>query len=214
MLHRKAVDVFSLVKENTNEGFISFARAYGNTKWLHAPFLYLQQLALLRMRLFPLPWLKEKLYSPLTPDEIVERLKTVVHFTTSWSDLFWTKATAPFEGKLAHKSFSFQRATLARASYLPQITGRISSDQVQGGSTVLLCHRLGWAVLVLNSLWLLGIGLVTLFAGLVAGASSFFWMVLGLFVLSVLLFTVPFWLEVRKSRPMLMKLLKLQAVSE
>jgi hypothetical protein len=157
------------------------------------------------MRVFPL--LTEVFTSPLPPAELLRRV---------------AEATGPqgeFSGKVQANGFTISRVIDYRNSMLPRIDGHVSPGPA-GSSRLWLQHRLSVFTLVFGVIWLGGVGSVVLGMGLAllqgelqVTADSNIWPSLipvGMLAFGLLLFTVPFWLEVRKSRPQLVALLQLQ----
>jgi hypothetical protein len=95
----------------------------------------------------------------------------------------------------------------------PQITGWVEPALASRGSSVRLRHRLDPFTLVFGAVWLAGVGL----AALLVSASWIetgrftppFLIPFGMLAFGLLLFTIPFWLEVDKSLPLLVELLQL-----
>lgn len=159
------------------------------------------------MRVFPL--LTEVFTSPLPPAELLRRVAEAVG------------AERGFSGKVQASKFTISRVIDYRNSMLPRIDGYVTADPA-GGSRLWLQHRLSVFTLVFGVIWLGGVGSVVLGLGLAllrgeiqVTADSNIWPSLipvGMLVFGLLLFTVPFWAEVRKSRPQLVALLQLQNV--
>ena len=170
------------------------------------------------MRFFPS--LTETLTSPLPPAELLARVQLAAAppLKLSWAalvDQFKPNPVEPFRGTVAAGSFELQRVIYYRNSMLPRITGVVEPGP-GGGSTVRLRHQLHPFVLGFAGLWLGIVGLVALTFGAmwVSDRTELGWFALmpvGMLVGGVALFVLPFWYEVRKSRPLLMQLLLLEA---
>jgi hypothetical protein len=159
------------------------------------------------MRFFPA--LTEEFTSPLPPAELLRRLQAQV------------QQGRAFTGIVAASSFTISRVAEYRNSMLPRIRGAVAAGPA-GGSRLRLQHSLHPAVLAFAALWLGGVGSVVAAMGLALGQATFradqpalTWpdlIPVGMFVLGLLLFTVPFWVEVQQSRPRLIELLLLVPV--
>jgi hypothetical protein len=155
------------------------------------------------MRFFPT--LTEEFTSLLPPAELLRRLQAQV------------QQARAFTGTVAASSFTISRVAEYRNSMLPRIRGAVAAGPA-GGSRL----RLHPAVLAFAALWLGGVGSVVAAMGLALAQATFradqpalTWpdlIPVGMFVLGLLLFTVPFWVEVRQSRPRLIELLLLVPV--
>jgi len=157
------------------------------------------------MRFFPA--LTEYFTSPLPPAELLRRLQDSV------------QQAREFSGSVAGNQFTISRVIDYRNSMLPRISGEVSAGLTQG-SRLRLRHQLHPLVLAFAALWLSIVGSVVAGLGWALVQGSFravgkgsVWPSLipvGMFVVGVLLFTVPFWAEVRQSRPRLIELLRLE----
>ncbi|MGI4832700.1 MAG: hypothetical protein ACRYFK_04485 [Janthinobacterium lividum] len=157
-----------------------------------------------------LPYFSEEFTSPLSPAELLR----CVHDTV--------QAKREFRGTVSAAGFAISRVIDYRNSMLPRITGRVAAG-LAGGSRLYLTHELHPFALVIGGVWLLGVGSVVV--GLVPLLAKELWagrwreltgpdfIPLGMLAFGVLLLTVPFWLEVRQSRPRLLALLRLQAAA-
>lgn len=160
------------------------------------------------MRIFPS--LTEEFTSPLSPAELLHRVRDAV------------QAKRAFTGTVSAAGFLISRVIDYRNSMLPRIEGWVVADPA-GGSRLRLRHRLATFTLVFGAVWLLGVGSVVaaMLPLLAEAVRTGRWRELdgpafipvGMLVFGVLLLTVPFWLEVRQSRPRLPALLSLQAAS-
>jgi len=163
------------------------------------------------MRFFPS--ITEQFHSPLTPEQVAQQLRANLSPEFSWKDLFAAKSSAPFLGEVGNGSFAIQRVISYRNSWLPQIKGLVQPAISGPGSMIEVRHQLHPFVLVFTLCWLAATGLsaFTSLSLLLANRNfSFAALIpLGMFAFGLVLFTVPFWLEVRKSRPLLVQLLQL-----
>ncbi|MBO0358146.1 hypothetical protein J0X19_09340 [Hymenobacter sp. BT186] len=164
------------------------------------------------MRLYP--DITEQFYSPFAPTETLQRIEANLAPSFSWRDLFKSRSPAPFQGAVHFDSFEIQRVISYRNSWLPQIKGRVKLAQDGQGSIVTVRHKLHLFVLVFSSIWLLGVGVATISALWSCWATGIFTFakLIPMLMLSfgLTLFTVPFWLEVRQSRPLLIRILELK----
>lgn len=159
------------------------------------------------MRFFPA--LTEEFTSPLPPPELLRRLR---------DDMQTGRA---FTGTAGPTGFTISRVIDYRNSMLPRIEGWVVAGAA-GGSRLRLQHRLTTFTLVFGVVWLLVVGSVVLGmlpllaevvrAGRWREISGPDFIPVGMLLFGILLLTVPFWLEVRQSRPRLIELLHLQAV--
>lgn len=157
------------------------------------------------MRFFPA--LTEEFTSPLPPAELLRRVQASV------------QQQRDFTGTVQADRFLISRVIDYRNSMLPRIEGWVTAA-LGGGSRLRLHHRLAVFTLIFGAVWLLlvgGVALATLPALVQAGLAEQWTDVfgpslipLGMLAFGVLLLTVPFWLEVRQSRPRLLALLQLQ----
>lgn len=160
------------------------------------------------MRLFP--YLSEEFTSPLSPAELLH----CVHDTV--------QAKREFTGTVSGAGFTISRVIDYRNSMLPRIEGRVATGPA-GGSRLHLSHSLHPFTLAIGAVWLLGVGsfVASMVPPLVNVLRAGRWreltgpdfIPLGMLAFGVLLLTVPFWLEVRQSRPRLLALLHLQAAA-
>lgn len=160
------------------------------------------------MRFFPA--LPEEFTSPLPPAELLRRVQEAVLLRRD------------FTGTVTDNQFTISRIINYRNSMLPRIEGWVTAGP-GGGSYLRLRHQLHPFVLAFGALWLGGVGSVIGSMGLAMLRGSFqanvghlTWpdlIPLGMFAVGALLFTVPFWAEVRQSRPRLIELLRLELVA-
>lgn len=156
------------------------------------------------------PSLTEEFTSPLPPAELLHRVRDAV------------QARRDFTGTVSAAGFTISRVIDYRNSMLPRIEGWVVAHPA-GGSRLRLQHRLATFTLVFGAVWLLGVGSLVLgmlpllakvvWAGRWREISGPDFIPVGMLVFGLLLLTVPFWLEVRQSRPRLLALLNLQAAS-
>ncbi|WP_303312514.1 hypothetical protein [Hymenobacter sp. BT730] len=160
------------------------------------------------------PWVTEQFYTPLSPEELLQRLQENTAPRLTWFKIFSFKPLKPFLGTVEINSFDIQRVIRYKNSWLPQIKGKIEPHQSNGGSLVLLRHHLHYSVLVFCIIWqaVVGFSVVSSIGNLLTTGklNQELLSTLGMFAFGLILFTVPFWLEVQQSRPMLIKLLKLE----
>lgn len=164
-----------------------------------------------------IPWFTEEFRSPLPPAELLAQVQQATVPPLGWRDLFKKQPDLPFRGRVNAKGFEISRVITGRNSMLPQITGWVEPDHTVG-SRLRLRHRLHPLVLGLAVLWLCfvsmsGLG-VSSFWLLVKHFDPAFLLPLGVLLVGLVLFSVPFWLEVRKSRPLLIDLLRLELVPQ
>ncbi|WP_223649425.1 hypothetical protein [Hymenobacter psoromatis] len=155
--------------------------------------------------------LTEEFTSPLPPAELLRRVRDSV------------QQRRDFTGRVGTTGFAVEQIINYRNSFLPRIEGWVAVG-LAGGSRLRLRHRLSPFVLVFGVLWLGVVGSVAAAMGLdlVQGnfrtnLGEFGWPALipvGMLLVGLLLFTVPFWAEVRQSRPLLVAQLQLQATPE
>ena len=156
------------------------------------------------MRFFPS--LTENFTSPLPPTELLGHVQDCV------------QQARDFSGRVTGNQFTISRVIAYRNSMLPRINGAVMAGP-GGGSCLHLQHSLHPFVLAFAALWLGGLGclvaelglglLVGLFGANVGRPGWPDLIPVGMFVVGLLLFTVPFWAEVRQSRPRLIELLRL-----
>jgi len=160
------------------------------------------------MRWFP--DLLEEFTSPLPPAELLRRVQASV------------QPTGDFAGKVTATQFSIRRVIAYRNGMLPRITGEVSAGP-GGGSRLRLRHRLPLFTRWFAVVWLGAVGSVVVMLGAMLVISFFRPAVEGpgwpallpmaMLAFGLALFTVPFWAEVRQSRPRLMALLQLVSVA-
>lgn len=156
------------------------------------------------MRFFPA--LTEDFTSPLPPAELLRHVQASV------------QQAREFSGSVAGNQFTISRVIDYRNSMLPRISGEVVTGPL-GGSRLRLLHQLHPLVLAFGAVWLGIVGSVVGGMGLALVQGSFrtvgegsVWPSLipvGMLVVGLLLFTLPFWAEVRQSRPRLIELLRL-----
>ena len=132
----------------------------------------------------------------------------------SWSELL-TNPKEPFRGSVDSNSFVMRRVLDYRNDMQPQIMGFVQPAAGQMGSVLQLEHRMSPFALVIGAIWLTFAGLLTplgLIALMLAPFTLLALLPLGMLVFGLVFFTVPFWLEVRKSRPLLIALLELKGI--
>ena len=166
------------------------------------------------MRLYPS--LTEVFYSPLAPAEVLHRLQNALapDVRLSWSELL-TNPREPFRGSVDGNCFVLRRVLDYRNDMQPQIMGFLRPAAGQMGSLLQLEHRMRPFALVIGAIWLTFAGLLTplgLIALMLAPFTLLALLPLGMLVFGLVFFTVPFWLEVRKSRPLLIALLELKGM--
>lgn len=162
------------------------------------------------------PLLTEQFRSRLAPTEIMRRVQASIAPPTEqkWLSFSSTQPTEPFRGTAGPNGFELQRIIDYRNSMLPRITGRVAPASNGRGSWIVLEHQLHPFTLAFGGLWLFMVGSVAV--GVVqswisSGVFEPFYLVpLGMLAFGVCLLTVPFWLEVRQSRPLLIRLLELE----
>ena len=160
------------------------------------------------------PALTEQFRSRLLPDEVLHRVQNSLAPPTKqkWLEFFPPQPVEPFAGSVSATGFDLQRIINYRNSMLPRITGRVAP--AERGSVVQLQHQLHPFTLVFGGLWLFVVGMVALGVGhswLSTGQfDPAYFIPFGMLFFGVCLFTIPFWLEVRQSRPLLLKLLELE----
>ncbi|GAB3637356.1 hypothetical protein GCM10027422_29460 [Hymenobacter arcticus] len=157
------------------------------------------------MRFFPA--LTEDFTSPLPPAELLRQVQNSV------------QQKREFSGSITGNQFTISRVIDYRNSMLPRIRGEVAARPT-GGSYLRLAHSLHPFTLAFGALWLGGVGSVVAAMGqgllqgsLRANVGSLAWpdlIPVGMFAVGLLLFTLPFWAEVRQSRPRLVALLHLQ----
>ena len=160
------------------------------------------------MRFFPA--LTEEFTSPLPPAELLRHVQASV------------QQAREFSGRVAGSQFTISRVIDYRNSMLPRISGEVFAGPM-GGSRLRLRHQLHPFVLAFGAMWLGIVGSVVGGMGLTLVQGAFrtvgegsVWPSLipvGMLVVGLLLFTVPFWAEVLQSRPRLIELLRLAPVA-
>lgn len=150
--------------------------------------------------------LTEDFTSPLPPAELLRHVQTSV------------QQEREFSGSVAGNQFTISRVIDYRNSMLPRISSEVVAGPL-GGSRLRLRHQLHPFVLAFGAVWLGIVGSVVGGMGLALVQDSFrvvgegpVWPSLipvGMLVVGLLLFTVPFWAEARQSRPRLIELLRL-----
>ena len=152
------------------------------------------------------PSLTEEFTSPLPPAELLRRVQTA----------------RDFRGDIGATGFTLSRVVDYRNSMLPRIEGWVAAGAA-GGSRLRLRHSLPPLVLVFGAVWLFFVGSVVaaMLPLLTKAVAAGQWrellgpelIPLGMLGFGVLLLTVPFWVEVRQSRPQLVELLHLHATA-
>ena len=100
-----------------------------------------------------LPFENYVLTTKLSPDEVLKRLSENIEPKKGFSfSLFGTKFTKTYTGQIRDTSFSMQRNINYRNSFLPQITGLVSSNF--GQTQVNIKMRPEISVLIFMSIWL------------------------------------------------------------
>ncbi|GAB3237117.1 hypothetical protein GCM10027346_28280 [Hymenobacter seoulensis] len=157
------------------------------------------------------PRITEAFYSPLSPTEIQERLQDNLADPITWRSLFIGQPSAFFRGSASTDTFKLQRNISYRNSWLPQITGWVTLQPDGTCSVVRVCHRLSHFVLAFNLVWLafVSIGLLMSLSSWSSNKEAML-IPLGMLISGLALFTLPFWFEVSKSRPLLVELLELE----
>jgi hypothetical protein len=170
------------------------------------------------MRFFPS--LTEQFHSCLTPEQIHQRIQENLVHDFTWMSLFEPNSLAPFRGEADISGFKIERSISYRNSWLPQISGEVISESGGQGCWVRIRHRLAPSVLVISLLMpcftcVVGIANLPFFFRLLISGFFEYDMLFpfGMFAVSLVLFVLPFWLEVRQSRPLLVKLLQLEEIT-
>lgn len=167
------------------------------------------------MRIFPS--LTEEFYSPLAPAEILLRVQNQTAATPAWRGLFKDNPRATFQGTISPASFTLKRVITYRNDLRPQITGWVRPALSGRGSLVRLRHRLDSLTLAFAAVWLTGVcfGVVLVSTAWVntGQLEPGFLIPYGMLAFGLLFFTIPFWLEVDESRPLLLELLQLAPVT-
>lgn len=167
------------------------------------------------MRIFPS--LTEAFYSPLAPAEVLRRVQSQTAEPPTWRGLFAGSTPTAFQGRVNSDSFVLKRVINYRNDMRPQITGWVEPALASRGSSVRLRHHLDPVTMVFAAVWLTAV----CFAVLIVSTSWLhtghfappFLIPFGMLVFGLLLFTLPFWFEVDKSRPLLVELLQLTPVT-
>ncbi len=161
--------------------------------------------------------LLKNIRSPLPPAELLSCIRGAILPPLGWRDFFKAQPDLPFRGRAGVKDFEISRVITGRNAMLPQITGWVEPEYPTG-SRLRLRHRLNPLALGLATLWLCLVSMsalgITAFWLVVKHFSSSFLIPVEILLFGTVLFTVPFWLEVRKSRPLLIKLLKLEPLPQ
>ncbi|MGI4874440.1 MAG: hypothetical protein ACRYFX_25065 [Janthinobacterium lividum] len=163
------------------------------------------------------PSLTEQFRTRLPPAEVLRRMQASIArpVKPKWIEFSTQLPAEPFKGTVSANGFELQRIIDYRNSMVPRITGQVVPAP-SGGSLVYLSHQLHPFTLVFACIWLFVVGSISLavvqnwFSSREIGLADL--IPLGMLVFGVCLFTIPFWLEVRQSRPQLLKLLELQEV--
>jgi hypothetical protein len=158
------------------------------------------------MRFFPS--LTEEFTSPLPPAELLHLVQETVQLKRD------------FTGTVTNNHFTISRVIDYRNSMLPRLEGWVAAGP-GGGSRLRLQHQLHPFTLAFGAVWLGIVGSLVVAMGWALLQGSFRANVgrldwpdlipVGMLAFGVLLLTVPFWAEVRQSRPRLVALLHLQA---
>ena len=167
------------------------------------------------------PDLTEQFHSPLAPAEALAALRVqvappVARSWAAWAAEAFTGPLQAFRGQVGADGFALQRVINYRNDLLPRITGRVVPGPAGVGSTVTLRHQLAPFVRGFAILWLGVVSCVALATAPAWWQSRVFdpaaLIPLGMLAFGVAFFTGPFWLEVRQSRPLLLALLRLEAL--
>ena len=163
-----------------------------------------------------IPWLTEEFTSPLAPGELLARLQAKVAPDPTWREAFSSrKPDALFTGTVAAGSFSLHRVIGYRNSTLPQIQGWVTPAARGAGSHLRLRHRVhplavAFGGLFVTSLVAQGI-LPLMWHWLRSREFNLFHLVpFGMLAFVLVVYNVPFRLEMAQSRPLLVRLLELQ----
>jgi hypothetical protein len=161
------------------------------------------------MRLFP--WFTEKFHSSFSQADLLQQMRSNVEQSSSWRGLANGQPSYSFRGQIGSNSFTIARIPQGRGSMQPVIEGRVSADYA-GGSQLQLRYRLSWPTCIFAGIWLSAAGL-WLLAELCLPIGGGLFGAFAMFGFGLLLFTLPFWLEVTESRQLLTYLLKLEPIS-
>jgi hypothetical protein len=105
-----------------------------------------------------LPFEKFTLTTKLSATELHNRLSKNVGFNSAFSDLFYKSGPEmPYFGKVEAENFKIRRNIRYRNSFLPVISGQVSS--FAGKTTIDIKMRLSIYAIVFVSVWLGGVSL-------------------------------------------------------
>ncbi|WP_460621707.1 hypothetical protein [Hymenobacter tenuis] len=162
-----------------------------------------------------LPWVTEEFRSPLSPVEIQERLQAnlapSLYTGNIWRSPFAEQQSSFFRGTASQNTFTIQRVIYYKTPSLPRIIGWMTPQPDNLGSSIHVRHRMPYFSLAFAAFWHTSL-LVSLLIGLNNG-SLYGASVLGplfMLVCGLAIIIIPFWFEVGKSRPELIKLLQLE----
>ncbi|MBH8557871.1 hypothetical protein [Hymenobacter negativus] len=150
----------------------------------------------------------------MSPAELISRLQAITAPKFTWRDLFKSRPAKLFRGEIDNESFAIRRIINYKNSMLPQIAGHIALDSSGVGSLLRLEHKQSTSTIIFAVIWL-GFVAVQLWNA-IADSINYNYInsslapLTGMFVFGFAFFTIPFWLEVRKSRTLLMELLVLR----
>jgi hypothetical protein len=159
----------------------------------------------------------EKFYSPLVAADLLERLQANTAPESVWSNPLSSKPKKLFRGTIDNHSFAIQRVISYRNSMLPQLEGEVMAHPDVLGSFLMIKYRPTTIIVIFAVAWLGLTGMMTIgelmngirleaFTSQMASTS-------GLFLAGLAFLIIPFWLEMRKARTVLKKLLSLSASS-
>ena len=160
------------------------------------------------------PSLTEQFRSPLAPAEVLRRVQASLAAPPErkWLSFSADQPLEPFRGTVGPAAFEIKRVIDYRNDMLPRIRGWVTPDG--RGSTVQLQHQLHPFVMAFGSLWLFIVGFVAFGVAQLwfsTGEFSRFYLIpFGMLVFGICLLIIPFWLEVSKSRSLLIQLLTLE----
>lgn len=160
------------------------------------------------------PSLTEQFRSRLAPAEVLRRVQANLAPPPErkWLEFFPKQPVEPFRGTVGPAAFEITRVIDYRNDMLPRIRGWVRA--AGRGSEVQLQHQLQPVVVAFGSVWLFIVGFVALGMAQLwfsTGEFSRFYLIpFGMLTFGICLLTVPFWLEVRKSRSLLIQLLELE----
>ena len=157
-----------------------------------------------------LPYLKEDFSSPLAPAELLRRVQASISPPRPWSwhDLFFYGRDEPFQGLVGGHYFKLVRNITYRGSP-PRISGHVHSNPKGPGSIVELRHRPQTYELVFGIILLVLLSIITTFIFSSATLAELIILPLAMLTFGAVFIILPFWYEVRKSRPLLVDLLLL-----